>query len=195
MARLYLTTAGAVEVFTFPSRLREIVREAGFLEMSGGLGAEGRGALLREVGDFLSFLGPGNRPAVSWRYLLAEPGQAALPAAPGSSAASRESGSSRTPGKPARRGGGRIAVFNLSDEPSSVVLCNLGRSTMRGVFGGGRGPESVCADFLRRFPQYPLVKVVLQAGEGCFLAANDFPSGLCTEGAREVGVHLVVTLP
>lgn len=89
-----------------------------------------------------------------------------------------------------RRGGGLIAGVNLGDEPTAVVFLNLPPAAMR-----AKTPAQdrwLAKTFLAAHPDYPLVKVRLDPGEGYWLPAAGAVFDHWTLGQNEVGVLIVL---
>jgi hypothetical protein len=108
------------------------------------------------------------------------------------------------PGQPATRWGtasgnafDRVAgIINLGDEPTHLVLLNLGPAAMAEMLGhrGLTAPEPG-PDLLPRFftalATYPLIRVRLEAGDGLWLPAG-IVHDVCTMDKREVDVTLTI---
>jgi hypothetical protein len=75
-----------------------------------------------------------------------------------------------------------IAVFNLGDERSHVVLLNLGGDQLR----------DRVAEFLMREQAYPLVRVALEAGEGLWFPSPPPAFDGWTVGKEDLDVLLVL---
>jgi hypothetical protein len=88
-------------------------------------------------------------------------------------------------------------VINLGDEPTHLVLLNLAPAAMAAMLGRpGPGENEVDPDLPRRFfaafPDYPLIRVRLLAGDGLWLPPAGIVYDTCTLDQREVDVALTV---
>jgi hypothetical protein len=153
------------------------------------LAGDGRSyhAFARDAIEFLrlevAVRGPGEPPA-GWLT-------------PSGAAGASESGENRP--SPAGERERVVAVVNLGDEPTHLVLLNLAPAAMAALIGApwpidpARG---ACADLLGRFftalPSYPLVRVRLEAGDGLWFPAHGLVHDVCTLDKREVDVALTL---
>ena len=92
-----------------------------------------------------------------------------------------------------------MAVINLGDEPTHLVLLNLAPAAMASILGlpGPIDPTLPAGpDLLGRFfttmPTYPLIRMRLEAGDGLWLPAHGVVYDVCTLDKREVDVALTI---
>lgn len=89
-----------------------------------------------------------------------------------------------------RRGGGIIGGVNLGDEPTFLVFVNLPPAAMK-----AKCPSQdrwLAKTFLTECPEYPLVRLRLDPGDGYWLPPAGVVLDHSTEGQKEVGVILGV---
>lgn len=89
-----------------------------------------------------------------------------------------------------RRGGGIVGGVNLGDEPTFLVFVNLPPSAMK-----AKCPSQdrwLAKTFLTECPNYPLVKLRLDPGDGYWLPPAGVVFDHSTVGQKEVGVVLGV---
>jgi hypothetical protein len=88
-------------------------------------------------------------------------------------------------------------VINLGDEATHLVLLNLAPPAMAAMLGrrdpGASEPDpDLPGRFFAAFPDYPLIRVRLPAGDGLWLPAAGIVYDTCTLDQREVDVALTV---
>ena len=88
-----------------------------------------------------------------------------------------------------------LAVFNLGDEASHIVMSNLPPAAMADRIGEG-GHHAAFADLVRRFfkvrSAYPLVRIRLDPGEGLWFPPCDVICDRWTREKRELDVLLTL---
>lgn len=92
-----------------------------------------------------------------------------------------------------------LAGINLGEEPTSIVLVNLSLPQMAALLaleGSERAsigvPDDVARRFLNRFPEYPLVRLPLNPGEGFWLPAQGIVFDGYTIAQTGIAVMLVL---
>ena len=108
------------------------------------------------------------------------------------------------PGLPTTRGGlhssvdeagGILGLVNVGEEATAIAVLPVSPTAMRErlaeTVGGGR---SLAADFLKHFPDEPLVKIELKRGEGCWLPADGAVFDGWTVEQTQPGVLLMFRL-
>ncbi len=87
-----------------------------------------------------------------------------------------------------------VAIVNLGDEPTHLVLLNLAPSEMAAALGPP--PVAPGRELLQRFftamPAYPLVRVRLEPGDGVWLPSLGVVYDVCTLDKREIDVALTI---
>lgn len=98
-----------------------------------------------------------------------------------------------------------IARVNLGDERSAMIFLNLGRRRISEMLGTESATDSasdgavqpLASDdlvrrFLARFPEYPLLRVLLEPGEGVWLPCKDVICDVDRTGKEDLDVWLVL---
>lgn len=89
-----------------------------------------------------------------------------------------------------------LAFINLGDEATHLVLCNLGRDDLHAFVPPERAPadtRGLTAEFLRLYPDYPLIRIRLEPGDGLWLPETGAIVDGWTVGKQEADVILTLT--
>jgi hypothetical protein len=89
-----------------------------------------------------------------------------------------------------------IAQINLGEERTALVFLNLRPARLAELPGSPAAARPAANDaahqFLSQFPQYPLVRLVLEPGEGAWLPDNGVLCADDVEGKAEIDVRLSI---
>lgn len=126
----------------------------------------------RELIEFARFKGLPLSPSCTFDLKISQAGQP-------STRIDAAAGDSRLAGLDLDRldsGPRPLGGINLGDEPTGLVILNLGPARIRERLAASELPEASLAtprdlarQFLGRFPLYPIVRVILRPGEGYWL--------------------------
>lgn len=89
--------------------------------------------------------------------------------------------------------GAPLCVLNLGDEATHLVLLNLGPLDLRRRLPDRVGTEQLLDEFHERHPQYPLVRVRLEPGDGVWMPSPPPAFDGWTIGKRDLDAMLVLT--
>ncbi len=89
-----------------------------------------------------------------------------------------------------RRGGGVIGGVNLGDEPASLVFLNLPPAALHTRIESQ--DRWLAKNFFEAYPDYPLVKLLLEPGDGYLLTPGGIIFDHWTVGQKEVGVLVLL---
>ncbi len=143
----------------------------------GGLGGSAEGddwfpRFARELAEFARFKGLPLSPSCTFDLKVSQAGQP-------STRIDAAAGDARLAGLDLDRpdsGPRPLGGINLGDEPTGLVLLNLGPASIRERLAATEPPEASPATprdlarrFLGRFPSHPIVRVILRPGEGYWL--------------------------
>jgi hypothetical protein len=95
--------------------------------------------------------------------------------------------------------GSAVAVINLGDEATHLVLLNLGGGDRQALLRGRPEacvatlpPTALAMDFLEAFPTYPLIRVRLDPTEGLWFPGSEVAYDGWTVGKRDLDVVLCI---
>jgi hypothetical protein len=186
----------ALSLFHVPEHLRRrwwdlAVRQGN----PAAIDAEAIQAYLRDVVAFCRFKGLPLLPSCAFDVVVTAPGRASTRV---DVAAGCLAGLGFDP-PPEGTGPRPLGAVNLGDEVTSLVLLNLPAARLQDRLGAAEGAVGACRTlgelaqrFLASFPVYPLVRVLLQPGDGYWLPAGSAVTDGYTVDKQEPDVLLVV---
>lgn len=181
-----------VDLFTIPPHLHEAWWHdaADLADPADGAETAAAAALATfaaALGRFLAFKGRPLPEAARLEVVASEPGRRTTRIV-----GNHDAGWS-TPGTAA---GATVAVANLGDEATHVVLLNLGRKALAEALGHAATPGpsvgALARVFLDARPRYPLVRVRLDPRDGLLLPPRGIAFGGWTVDKHEIDVMLAV---
>jgi len=184
---------GTLDLLALPSHLRRAWWERAEQAEGSGAPSAGYQGFVADLLEFLRFkrLPVPDRCAAD--VVASRPGQASTRLDGAGRALAGFAFGRLAPGRAAPGSIVPIAVINLGDERTHVVVLNLGIATLRVRLGASEGSDARVLDtFLMRESGYPLIRVNLDPGEGLWFPSPPPAFDGWTIGKDDLDVMLVL---